>query len=358
MSLPAAKSESPISIEAEDADLYEEYKKGSKNSPDKQITEWHLVESSTESSSSSSSSDEVVNDEVDGEDHDPKSDDWERYEEENVEEEDEVEKPPVKRVRNPEMFHTRLAFTKENLPQYPSWEVFNVAPGWKYSHSEGVSYHLQPGFLRGRVFLMPFTDSIDIVEEHRFRSKVPQGRGRQITEAPTYTFIRPGRITIKFFMSFDYECSEGHRFFHVSDKSLHEHEVTEDELRELAEKFTRSGAPLFRRCPCRPRNAAQFVAQLTRIHLITPSRHPVRFHVRPRILVQPFAMAFAPAVDDEIVLPKNAYCVIKMPRYYLPNSVGYQALGKPCDKVSPETELPDAKLAADFYKIVEYREVV
>ena len=84
-------------------------------------------------------------------------------------------------------------------------------------------------------------------------------------------------ITAKIFIGMEYECPRGHRFISGSlDKAVR----TAKHEGGSGSKFVNNDVPLYLGCPCRGVASRPLVAQLMRIHVVTPK---VTFNFKRRI---------------------------------------------------------------------------
>nr|CAD7392788.1 unnamed protein product [Timema cristinae] len=191
------------------------------------------------------------------------------------------------------------------LPQFPSWSLICLGPSSLYSHNLGLQDQQQAGLLGGSAYLLPWD------------------------------------VTI--FIGVEYECPRGHRFMcSAPDKVL---KTTGSGLvKDNGNKVTGSDMPLYFPCPCR--NAKPLVAQLMRIHVVTP-KAPIHVTLNPKVQPAPAPCpVFITGFEQPIRLSQSAYWVLRLPYVYVGDHGPY---------VTPKEPVPlnYGRLLAGMYSITE-----
>ena len=108
---------------------------------------------------------------------------------------------------------------------------------------------------------------------------------------------------MKVFIGFEYECPRGHRFMvSAPDKPM----KSSSTMREAANKLVACDLPLYMACPCRITKPP--VAQLTRIHVVTP-KAPVWVTINPQIQPSPGGPVF---VTGKMYIQVKATAIIRI----------------------------------------------
>ena len=137
------------------------------------------------------------------------------------------------------------------------------------------------------------------------------------------------------FLGFEYECPRGHRFMvSAPDRPM----KSSSTMREAANKLVASQLPLYMACPCRydwrttsPSHAFYShsfyllfpllritkppVAQLTRIHVVTP-KAPVFITLEPHVQPSQGGPVFVTGWEAPHRLTTNSYWVLRLPSVY------------------------------------------
>ncbi|GAU97951.1 hypothetical protein RvY_09166 [Ramazzottius varieornatus] len=222
------------------------------------------------------------------------------------------EQPPKQalKVSSPLMFQVGMSF--DTVPRISSWVIHGLGPANRYRHSYGLEHHIQADFLNLYHHLIPCDAEIQLTRPHKIAQNIPNRPSRVQTIEP-----RPWHSLI--FFGLDYECPKGHRFIYkskeIADLSA---EGKEDDVQAIVEDLLRNGAPLFLRCPCKNTTASenkQFIAQLMRIHVITP-KDPMQLAILPKVKVGRGTPTFSPGVEMPVILEANMYYVLRLPFCY------------------------------------------
>lgn len=176
------------------------------------------------------------------------------------------------------------------LPQFPSWSLVCIGPSSVYSHSTGLPEHVQSGFLSGTNFLLPWDVHVRLehaaswaasYEKSRSRKK-PQPRNQAAAAGNVDGGSSSGNgqvFILKIFIGCEYECPRGHRFImNAPDKVLRGGTGI---IRDSGSKVVFNDMPLYFPCACR--SAGPKIAQLMRIHVVTP-KAPVNVILDPKVL--------------------------------------------------------------------------
>ncbi|CAH0392401.1 unnamed protein product [Bemisia tabaci] len=203
------------------------------------------------------------------------------------------------------------------LPQFPSWSLVCLGPSSVYSHSAGLQEQLQIGFLGGSAHLLPWDVAVRL-ENQLFKERWQNFDDRNKSGNNTRCRKNKGgkesaEFTVKIFVGVEYECPKGHRFMCAGpDKILKS--SPGGHVKDNGNKVTSSDMPLYFPCPCR--NSKPLIAQLMRLHVVTP-KAPVHVTLNPR--VQPASSpcpTFITGCQEPIRLSQSAYWVLRLPYVY------------------------------------------
>jgi protein SMG8 len=118
-------------------------------------------------------------------------------------------------------------------------------------------------------------------------------------------------ITAKIFIGMEYECPRGHRFISASlDKATR---TAKDS--GSGSKFVHNDVPLYLPCPCRGQTSRPLVAQLMRIHVVTP-KAPVKVLFSPVVVPCPNGPHFHQGWTSPPEMPVHAYWILRLPFIY------------------------------------------
>ncbi|KAK7791770.1 hypothetical protein R5R35_012316 [Gryllus longicercus] len=224
------------------------------------------------------------------------------------------------------------------LPQFPSWSLICLGPSSLYSHNLGLQDQQQAGLLGGSAYLLPWDVTVRL-EHHRDRACWPAVGdmfGRNKLNINQHNNVLRGRKTkgskdssefvVKIFVGVEYECPRGHRFMcSAPDKVL---KTTGSGLvKDNGNKVTGNDMPLYFPCPCR--NAKPLVAQLMRIHVVTP-KAPIHVTLNPCVQPAPAPCPiFVTGCDQPLKLSQSAYWVLRLPYVYVGEHGPYIAPKEP-----------------------------
>lgn len=187
------------------------------------------------------------------------------------------------------------------LPQFSSWSITCLGPSSLYSHNSGLLEHFQSGFLSGANYLLPW--------ELQTRYKSTDGKGTH-DRYGNYR-RRGGPITLKIFLGYEYECPRGHRFFMGSpDKVLNGNSAI---TKNSGSKLVMSDMPLYFPCPCR--TIKNMVAQLMRIHIVTP-KSTINVLIDPKVRTGERNLIFSLGLSKPAKLTPSAYWMVRLPYVY------------------------------------------
>ncbi|PNF37753.1 Protein SMG8 [Cryptotermes secundus] len=246
------------------------------------------------------------------------------------------------------------------LPQFPSWSLVCLGPSSLYSHNLGLQDQQQAGLLGGSAYLLPWDVTVRL-EHHRDRgSGWPTvgdqyaSRGKmQVSSQHSGTVLRGRKgkggnkdlseFVVKIFVGVEYECPRGHRFMcSAPGKVL---KTTGSGLvKDNGNKVTSNDMPLYFPCPCR--NVKPLVAQLMRIHVVTP-KAPIHVTLNPRVQPAPSPCpVFVTGCEQPLRLSQSAYWVLRLPSVYVGEHGPY---------VTPKQPVPLSygRLLAGVYGITE-----
>lgn len=226
----------------------------------------------------------------------------------------------------------------ELLPLFPSWSLACVGPSSIYSHNTGLLEHFQSGFLSGANFLLPWDVHVRLVQPHK---PPPQQQHQMMNKKQRYR--RHGdRLALKIFVGFEYECSRGHRFMMCGpDRVLR---GGADIVRDTSSKVVNNNMPLYFPCPCRAQST--YLAQLMRIHVVTP-KAPVNIILDPRVQVGKYIFTLGCNILPR--LSQSAYWILRLPYVYQ----GDDVLIAPPAKLEPDEMLTGGCILAGMFGIAE-----
>ncbi|KAL9926829.1 nonsense-mediated mRNA decay factor SMG8 isoform 1-T1 [Glossina fuscipes fuscipes] len=187
------------------------------------------------------------------------------------------------------------------LPQFPSWSLCCVGASSVYSHNTGLMEHFQSGFLTGSNFLLPWDVHVRLEHSASWAAAYEKTRYRKMGEV----------FVLKIFVGFEYECPRGHRFMmSAPDKVLRGGSGI---LRDSGSKVVYNNMPLYFPCPCRTKKFD--VAQLMRIHVVTP-KAPVNVILDPKVRTGEQGYIFILGLPDPPKLSQSAYWMLRLPYIY------------------------------------------
>uniref|UniRef100_A0A224YEU9 Nonsense-mediated mRNA decay factor SMG8 n=1 Tax=Rhipicephalus zambeziensis TaxID=60191 RepID=A0A224YEU9_9ACAR len=224
------------------------------------------------------------------------------------------------------------------LPSYSSWSLVCLGPSSLYSHNIGIQD--QPGFVAGTNFLLPWDVAVK-VDKDRWPS-LWEGKRAQTWKGKKNGKGDGMQFTVKVFIGVEYECHHGHRFMCSSPERMLRTTST-GLVKDNANKIANSHMPLYFPCLCR--SAKPQVAQLMRLHIVTP-KAPVHVTLNPRVQPGPSAPVFFPGNKEPVKLSQSAYWVLRLPFVYEGDAGPYLPPrdGVPCE---------GARLLSGCYGIVE-----
>lgn len=206
------------------------------------------------------------------------------------------------------------------LPMFPSWSLLCIGPSSIYSHNTGLPEHIQSGFLTGANYLLPW--DVQVRLEHAAEwaaSYEAKSRNRKKSSksgaplVPTPSASNPDSVfSLKIFVGNEYECPRGHRFIMCTpDKILRGGAGI---VRDSGSKVVFNDMPLYFPCPCR--TATPLVAQLMRIHIVTP-KAPVNVIADPKIKIGGKNSAiFVSGLSEPAKLSQSTYWILRLPYVY------------------------------------------
>ncbi|KAG7212648.1 hypothetical protein KM043_012931 [Ampulex compressa] len=237
----------------------------------------------------------------------------------------------------PGMLHTESPVGL--LPQFSSWSLICLGPSSLYSHNLGLQH--QAGVLPTSAFLLPWDVTVRLehqkergslwptVGDHAVQAYCPRGKNFQNMNTIRGRKSKGGKeFVVKIFVGVEYECPRGHRFMaSAPDKVL---KATGNGIvKDSGNKVTSSTAdmPLYFPCPCR--QTKPLIAQLMRIHVVTP-KAPVHVTLNPRVQPGPAPCPiFVTGCDEPIKLSQSAYWVLRLPYVYMGEKGPYLAPKEP-----------------------------
>ncbi|XP_014207374.1 protein SMG8 [Copidosoma floridanum] len=212
------------------------------------------------------------------------------------------------------------------LPQFSSWSLVCLGSSSIYSHNLGLQH--QSGVLANSAFLLPWDVTVRL-EHQKDRSSLwpgvennqhsfnPRGKNFQSVNVIRGRKVKKGKeLLVKIFVGVEYECPRGHRFMAATpDKVLKATGI--GTVKDNGNKVTSSTAdmPLYFPCPCR--QPKPLIAQLMRIHVVTP-KAPVHVTLNPRVQPgPPPCPIFVTGCEEPIKLSQSAYWILRLPYVYM-----------------------------------------
>ncbi|XP_012270941.1 protein SMG8 [Orussus abietinus] len=271
---------------------------------------------------------------------------------------DNKEKPLVRQPSTteylPGMLHTESP--SGLLPRFSSWSLVCLGPSSLYSHNLGLQH--QAGVLATSAFLLPWDVTVRLehqkergslwptMGEHNTHGYCARGKSFQNANTVRGRKSKGGKeFVVKIFVGVEYECPRGHRFMaSAPDKVL---KATGNGIvKDSGNKVTSSTAdmPLYFPCPCR--QPKPLMAQLMRIHVVTP-KAPVHVTLNPRVQPgPPPCPIFVTGCEEPIKLSQSAYWVLRLPYVYMGDKGPY---------LPPKDPVPitHGRLLAGMYGISE-----
>ncbi|XP_013192858.1 nonsense-mediated mRNA decay factor SMG8 [Amyelois transitella] len=186
------------------------------------------------------------------------------------------------------------------LPAFPSWSLVCLGASSLYSHSVGLPEHLQPGFLPHTNYLLPWDCAVRLEQAPTWRGAAGRARGK----------AAPHHLTVKIFIGFEYECPRGHRFMMSSPDTIVSGGGSTGS--GPGARLASSDMPIYSTCVCR--GAEPLLAQLMRIHVVTP-KAPVHVTLDPKAQPVRGGPTFVPQAGAA-KLSGSAYWVLRLPFMY------------------------------------------
>ncbi|KAL6257681.1 hypothetical protein P5V15_011262 [Pogonomyrmex californicus] len=256
----------------------------------------------------------------------------------------------------PGMLHTESP--SGLLPQFSSWSLVCLGPSSLYSHNLGLQHQI--GVFPTSAFLLPWDVTVRLEhherkERHSLWPMVGDqgggycsrgGKSFQAMNAIRGRKSKGGKeFVVKIFVGVEYECPRGHRFMlSAPDKVL---KATGNGIvKDSGNKVTSSTAdmPLYFPCPCR--QTKPLIAQLMRIHVVTP-KAPVHVTLNPRVQPgPPPCPIFVTGCEEPVKLSQSAYWILRLPYVYMGEKGPY---------LPPKEPVPTShgRLLAGMYGISE-----
>ncbi|KAH8391668.1 hypothetical protein KR200_000051, partial [Drosophila serrata] len=230
------------------------------------------------------------------------------------------------------------------LPLFPSWSLACVGPSSIYSHNTGLQEHFQSGFLSGANFLLPWDVQLRLVHAPK-QQQQQQHHHHQHPGKKQQRWKKQGdRLSLKIFVGMEYECSRGHRFMMCApDRVLR---GGADIERDTCSKVVHNNMPLYYPCPCR--SQINYLAQLMRIHVVTP-KAPVNIIVDPKVCVGKGKYTFTLGSIVPPRLSQSAYWILRLPYVYQ----GDDVLIAPPEKLESDDMMAGGYLLSGMFGVAE-----
>ncbi|RWS17652.1 protein smg8-like protein, partial [Dinothrombium tinctorium] len=224
------------------------------------------------------------------------------------------------------------------LPKFSSWSLVCLGPSSLYSHNMGVQD--QPGFISGTNFLLPWDVTVKL--EHSGHLP-PLWEGKRPPGIKNKKTLKDGtQFTVKIFIGTEYECPRGHRFMCSAPDTILKANL--GIVKENANKIASNDMPLYFPCVC-SRTGKQLIAQLMRIHIVTP-KAPVHVTLDPKVQPgPPPCPIFSPGLPEPVRLSQSAYWILRLPFVYEGDHGVYYP---------PKDRLDSCRLLRGIYGIADY----
>lgn len=241
------------------------------------------------------------------------------------------------------------------LPQFSSWSLICLGPSSLYSHNLGLQH--QVGVFSTSAFLLPWDVTVRLEHQKERNPLWPLvgdhggyssrgGKNFQSMNAIRGRKSKGGKeFVVKIFVGVEYECPRGHRFMaSAPDKVLKA--TGSGIVKDSGNKVTSSTTdmPLYFPCPCR--QTKPLIAQLMRIHVVTP-KAPVHVTLNPRVQPgPPPCPIFVTGCEEPIKLSQSTYWILRLPYVYMGEKGPY---------LPPKEPIPPShgRLLAGMYGISE-----
>lgn len=164
------------------------------------------------------------------------------------------------------------------LPQFPSWSLVCVGHSSVYAHNSGIPEHVQSGFLSGLNFLLPWDAQVRLENASSWAQTYEKVRHRRKQQPLKEVGDGQTVFMLKIFVGCEYECPRGHRFFMSGPDKISR--GGSGISRDGGSKIVFNDMPLYFPCACK--NSNNCIAQLMRIHVVTP-KAPVNIILDPKV---------------------------------------------------------------------------
>ncbi|KAH9409780.1 Protein smg8 [Tyrophagus putrescentiae] len=181
----------------------------------------------------------------------------------------------------PPMIHT---LCPPNTPaRFSSWSLVCLGSSSIYSHNLGITD--QQGFIHGSHYLLPW--NVTVILEHGRHMPPLWERGKKPPGVKHMKALKSGtQFTVKIFIGVEYECLRGHRFISCGpDQVL---KANSNVFSETASASTTNDMPVYMHCICSRPGKSPTLAQLMRIHIVTP-KAPIHVTLNPFVQMTPNA---------------------------------------------------------------------
>lgn len=209
----------------------------------------------------------------------------------------------------PPMIHT---LCPPNTPaRFSSWSLVCLGSSSIYSHNLGITD--QQGFIHGSHYLLPW--NVTVILEHGRHMPPLWERGKKPPGVKHMKALKSGtQFTVKIFIGVEYECLRGHRFISCGpDQVL---KANSNIFSETASASTTNDMPVYMHCICSRPGKSPTLAQLMRIHIVTP-KAPIHVTLNPFVQMTPNASPlFFPGNTEPIKLSQSSYWVLRLPMFY------------------------------------------
>lgn len=231
------------------------------------------------------------------------------------------------------------------LPQFPSWSLLCIGRSLIYSHNTGIQEHFQSKFLSGSNMLLPWNVHVRLEHASNWTANYERSRKKQTSNN------NPNVFQLKIFIGTEYECPKGHRFIMSGpDRIMQSGDVSAS--KNVGSKVAYNDMPLY--YPCRCQAANPLVAQLMRVHVVTP-KAPVNVILDPKVRIgnrTTNPLIFTTGLAEPVKLSQSDYWVLRLPYVYQTE----EAPILPPTEVDPNNAVIYGCLLAGMFGIVESEE--
>ncbi|CAD6193960.1 unnamed protein product [Caenorhabditis auriculariae] len=213
--------------------------------------------------------------------------------------------------------------TSGRLPLFPSWILTCIGASRLYSHSTGL--RRMPNFKIGGEYLTPVVVhlQVDMIHWNRDLDALQNVDDYGNEVIGKQKFVRRRQTgdeiaRVKLFVGFEYECLRGHRFFvnHQGEPLIFprgSHYARErDSERKCNTEMLMADLPIRRPCTCK--KLPLQVAQLSKVHVVTP-KAPVVVTLQPTVEISEHQGQYVTG-QEPLKLERAKYYILQLPTVY------------------------------------------